>query len=232
MKKLISVILAGAMLFALGACTCMPAAQNTENTAPAVTAGGWVINPSATDLAAIPEEPAAAFALAAEGKDVKPVAYLGSQVVAGLNYSYVCISGSDLCTAVVYKDLEGNATFTSVKPFNISDFNTASNADLGYEVAGLAGGWMLTDELSGSDAVLPADVKTAFDKAMGGLLGVNYEPVAYLGSQLVAGHNYAVLCKASVVSAEPASAMTVIIIYADLQGNASLLSINPFPIHN
>ena len=102
----------------------------------------------------------------------------------------------------------------------------------GYEVAGLAGGWMLTDELSGSDAVLPADVKTAFDKAMGGLLGVNYEPVAYLGSQLVAGHNYAVLCKASVVSAEPARAMAVIIIYADLQGNASLLSINPFPIHN
>ena len=41
--------------------------------------------------------------------------------------------------------------------------------------------------------------KAVFDKAVEKLLGVSYEPVTYLGSQVVAGQNHCFLCKATVI---------------------------------
>jgi hypothetical protein len=49
------------------------------------------------------------------------------------------------------------------------------------------------------DAVLTEEAQSAFDKAMEGLVGVNYTPLALLGTQLVSGTNYSFLCEAAVV---------------------------------
>ena len=43
------------------------------------------------------------------------------------------------------------------------------------------------------------DELAVFDKAIEGLMGVKYEPVLLLGTQVVAGTNYAFLCKGTVV---------------------------------
>ena len=43
-------------------------------------------------------------------------------------------------------------------------------------------------------AALPNDVAKAFSKAVEGFTGSTLEPVAYLGSQVVAGMNYMILC--------------------------------------
>ena len=52
------------------------------------------------------------------------------------------------------------------------------------------------------------EVQTAFDQAMEGLVGVNYDPVAVLGQQ---GDTWCVLCKATVVypNAKPYNALYI-----------------------
>jgi len=82
------------------------------------------------------------------------------------------------------------------------------------------GGWTLNE--SGE---LSAEAKAAFDKAAEGLVGVNYTPVALLGTQLVSGTNYSILAEATVVypGAEPYYA--VITVYEDLQGKTEIRNI-------
>ncbi|MBR7188877.1 MAG: hypothetical protein IKD53_10020, partial [Clostridia bacterium] len=56
------------------------------------------------------------------------------------------------------------------------------------EGAPLAGGWT-----PAADPAVTEDMKEMFDRALEGLLGVDYVPVAYLGSQVVAGTNHCIL---------------------------------------
>ena len=82
------------------------------------------------------------------------------------------------------------------------------------------GGWTLTD-----DAALTDEAKGAFDKAMEGLVGVNYTPVALLGTQLVSGTNYCILCEATVVYPDAQPYYAVVTVYQDLQGKAEVKNI-------
>ena len=89
----------------------------------------------------------------------------------------------------------------------------------------MTGGWSATEspEITG-------EVQALMDKAMEGLLGVDYTPVAYLGTQVVAGTNYCILCQARAVypGAEPYYAL--VILYEDLNGGAEILDIRPVDI--
>ena len=53
-------------------------------------------------------------------------------------------------------------------------------------------------------------------------------PVAYLGSQVVAGTNHAFLCQAVTVVPDAVPRWTVVFLYEDLQGNVSLMNIADF----
>lgn len=75
---------------------------------------------------------------------------------------------------------------------------------------------------------LPEDVQSAFSKATEGLDGVNYEPIAYLGSQVVAGLNYAVICKGTTVTEKPETKIYIMIIYSGLEGEAEIVNIEEF----
>ena len=88
------------------------------------------------------------------------------------------------------------------------------------EAAQDVGGWTLTE-----DGAIDETAQTAFDKAMETLLGVNYTPVALLGTQVVSGTNYCFLCEAAVVSPDAQPYYAVVSVYEDLQGNASTLKI-------
>lgn len=84
----------------------------------------------------------------------------------------------------------------------------------------LAGGWTHPE-----DTAITDEARAAFDKALEGFTGVAYEPVALIGTQVVAGMNYCFLCKATTVypGAQPREAL--VYIYADLQGNAEITDI-------
>ena len=61
----------------------------------------------------------------------------------------------------------------------------------------LAGGWTPS-----ADPTVTEERQALFDKGTEALTGVGYTPIAYLGSQVVAGANHAVLCRASAVVPE------------------------------
>ena len=64
--------------------------------------------------------------------------------------------------------------------------------------------------------------KDAFDKATKGLAGYTYRPIAYLGSQVVAGNNYPYLCKGAVVYPKAKTEYFILNVYEDLNGKAKI----------
>lgn len=82
------------------------------------------------------------------------------------------------------------------------------------------GGWTLTE-----DGVVTEQAQSAFDKALDGLVGVNYQTVALLGTQLVSGTNYCFLCEATVVYPDAQPYYAVVTVYENLQGEAEIRNI-------
>ena len=58
-----------------------------------------------------------------------------------------------------------------------------------------------------------------------------YEPIAYLGNQVVAGSNYMILARGKGTD-EVDKGLYLIIIYADLNGNAEINRIEPLELGN
>lgn len=92
----------------------------------------------------------------------------------------------------------------------------------------LCGGWTPSE-----DPTVTEGLQEIFQKGTEALTGAAYIPVAYLGSQVVAGTNHAFLCKA--VSAYPGSIETdpgyaMVYLYQDLSGNVSILCIADFDV--
>ena len=88
------------------------------------------------------------------------------------------------------------------------------------KTAQTAGGWTLT-----GDAAVTDEAGSAFEKATEGLLGVDYTPLALLGTQLVSGTNYCFLCEAAAVSPGAQPYYAVVSVYQDLQGQTEILNI-------
>ena len=89
----------------------------------------------------------------------------------------------------------------------------------------LTGGWTPS-----ADPEVNEELKVLLDRGIEGLLGVTYTPVAYLGSQVVAGTNHAFLCQATVIYPDAQPTYVIVYLYEDLQGNVSLLNIAEFDI--
>ena len=56
-------------------------------------------------------------------------------------------------------------------------------------------------------------------------MGVDYVPVAYLGSQVVAGTNHCFLCRATVVYPGAQPTLALVYVWEKLDGTAEILSI-------
>ena len=84
----------------------------------------------------------------------------------------------------------------------------------------LMGGWQAT-----TDTAIDEDAQAAFDAAMEGLLGVEYEPVDLLATQVVAGTNYCFLCRSTVVVPDAVPGYALVYVYRDLSGKAEILDI-------
>ncbi len=93
------------------------------------------------------------------------------------------------------------------------------NASLG---GGSLGGWTVNKD---DVTVLPDDVKACFDKATEGLLGCTYEPVALLSTQIVSGTNYCLLCRCTLVGADPVQSYVMMYLHQGLDGSSELMNI-------
>ena len=86
----------------------------------------------------------------------------------------------------------------------------------------MVGGWQ---NIPHEASELPDDAQIAFDKALEGLVGANYVPVALLSTQVVAGMNYCILCQITPVVPDATPTWALVYIYADLQGNAEIMNV-------
>lgn len=82
--------------------------------------------------------------------------------------------------------------------------------------APLLGGWTQSE-----DPTVTEELKALFEKGLEGLVGVSYVPVAYLGSQTVAGTNHCFLAQATVVYPDAKPYYVLVYLYEDLEGNVS-----------
>jgi hypothetical protein len=87
----------------------------------------------------------------------------------------------------------------------------------------LAGGWTPAD-----DPTVTQERSDLFYKALGDLVGVEYTPVAYLGSQIVAGTNHCFLVRKRVVIPDAIPSYILVFIYEDLQHKAEIMNMADF----
>lgn len=233
LKKMAALLLAFVMITVFTACSSDESEDDwtgAELESTDVVDGGWAIAENAA--APLPDEVQTAFDKAYEqftGSDLKPVAYIASQVVAGTNYMILCEETTvteepvtSYKVVIVYADLQGNAEFTSINDFDYAAYTSSDNKEFSPET--LAGGWSVPEDAIGS--AVPDDVREIFNKAASTFDGADIVPLALLGKQIVAGTNYAFICKSTLTTAEPVTGIQVVTVYADLQDNAEIIGIS------
>ena len=89
-------------------------------------------------------------------------------------------------------------------------------------MADTLGGW----DISGLKAcTLPQKAASAFANVMGGLVGAEYMPVLYVGSQLVHGTNHCIIAVQTLITAKPEKHLVKLVINEGTDNTASLVSV-------
>ena len=195
--------------------------------------GGWVITQGDTSIEKHPDALAAFEKASAGYVGVKftPVALLATQIVSGKNYAILCKATpatldptTTLKIVIVYEDLNGNATITGVRDVLGTDYPVfAANCACSANEAPVLGGWNIT--IGDTSIDKHPDALAALEKATKDVFGVDYEPIALLGTQIVAGKNYCILCRITPVTLDPKPTMKLVYVYEDTQGNAVITDI-------
>lgn len=118
-------------------------------------------------------------------------------------------------TGLVACSKTGKGSTTTTTDISIVD---VSNDEID-NAAIVAGGWNVAE-----DQTITPELKSVFDNALEDLIGVKYEPVAYMASQVVAGTNHCFLCKATVVRPGVTPKYTLIYIYEDPDKDCRILN--------
>ena len=154
------------------------------------------------------------------GATFTPIAFLGSQVVAGTNYRFLCRMDASVAelnakpvyaVVVIYEDLSGNATISEIK---------ASEVEIPETEAEMVGAYEQTADFS-----MTEESSKAMKLATATLTGAEYKAVALLGSQVVAGTNYRILCEVNHMTETTETGWAILTVYADLEGNAEVTEI-------
>lgn len=170
MKKIISIILAAlvpAML--LTGCFNKPESEPPAGKEKEIV-GGWKVNTGEITPQLSDEETdifMSAIDIISKTK-YEPVAVLGTQVVAGMNYAYLCRTTNHLTSwsvAVVYKDLKGRTQITSVRDIDLGDIRSISDKEL-FASKNLLGGYRVSEDISpvllGTQIVSGTNYKTLY----------------------------------------------------------------------
>lgn len=186
-------------------------------------AGGWQIDLDGVSLA-FPNDASDAFNEAIEKQtewQFEPLALLGTQVVAGTNYMFLCkytpmdeAIDASYKVVVIYEDLEGVATLSQVRDFDVFQY---AGKDIEETSEMLMGGW--TVNTSTLDAKVRDEVGEAFENATKDSKA-KYTPILVIATQIVSGRNYAVLSLKE--NTDGTASMNVLTIYQNLQKKAKV----------
>ncbi len=157
------------------------------------------------------------------GEIYQPVSVLATQLVAGMNYAYLCrlVPITEYqpvwMIAVVYEDLEGNVSVTSIRDLNVNSpallAEKPGNDDAvgAWTAAGKAGD--ASSEEASRGITLPEEAEKAFRQAMEGYDGASVSPIALLADNETGGNNYLVLCRGNVTNPEDKGSIYVAAIH-------------------
>lgn len=115
----------------------------------------------------------------------------------------------------------GNNTEIANKDSEIKKMSTNENLEKSNMT--FVGGWKINAEMPACQ--LPEEVEAAFNEAK--IMGAKYVPVLYVGSQLVSGMNYMLICKQTLATQEQSEGVVQMTIYKPLNGPAVITEINP-----
>lgn len=142
------------------------------------------------------------------GAEYTPIAYLGSQVVNGINHAVLAeqlvVAGKDTKNVVVIMFNE--------KPEGVTLVGIERVLESGGELGGISVD-VKTD--------IPQDAKDAFDAVMNGFVGSKIEPFALLGTQIIKGVNYIFAATLTPVVQDPKQS-AVLVIANSLTGELSI----------
>jgi len=230
MKKFIKIIsLVLALVIALAAfVSCEKKNEDVPGDVNTPVTGGWQFSDkSVSDITA---DEKAVFDEAIKGHvgvDYAPKTVIAKQVVAGINYAFLCVSqivapnSTPYWSVVtVYKSFDGNVELLCINAIDSSDVKTTKN----NSAEAAAGAWSAVEREEG------LSISTAVDEAISSNIGVTLVPVTVLATQLVAGRNYRVLAYGETVTATPACDLYVVDVYETLDGKAEITSANVFDL--
>lgn len=155
--------------------------------------GGWTFKDDTTltpETQKIFDEAAARV----NGCFYKPLMLLGTQVVSGQNYCFLCKSTlgakdrqDDYALCFVYVNGSGEAKFLKDDKIVLPGTENGGPA--------LVGGWVYSETPDISPDLL-LKIESTTDRKLGSTI----KPVALIGTQVVAGANYSVLCKVTTIA--------------------------------
>jgi hypothetical protein len=168
--------------------------------------GNWDVKVSTGGM---PEKIATAVGdLKIVGAEYTPIAYLGSQVVNGINHAVLAeqlvVAGKDTKNVVVIMFNE--------RPEGVTLVGIERVLESGGELGGISID-VKTD--------IPQDAKDAFDAVMNGFVGSKIEPFALLGTQITKGTNYIFAATLTPVTQDPKQS-AVLVIANSLTGELSI----------
>ncbi len=169
--------------------------------------------------------------------ELEPISLLGSQVVAGTNYMFLArvtqyknsgelLDSADLRVAILYVDLNGNATITKDTKLDITKY---ALKDVSVPQEQLAGGWTVNKTFI-NDKSYNSSTDEQINKATETLLGADYKPIAILANKQGEGEEIydAILCLKTTVTAEPSYSLVVLTTKTSDGENYNLESIADF----
>ena len=188
----------------------------------AVITGGWKTAEDQT----VTTEQKAVFDKAMEklvGVKYEPVAYLASQVVSGTNHCFLCKAtivrpGATPHYALVYiyESLKNECKILDIKDIAIPGTKDGNKPLGGFAFA--------------EDPAITPEISSALDKATATKLGATYEPVANIGSQVINGINYVVLCKVTGVAPGAATNYAIVQIRETIDGECTITDVTDIVI--
>ena len=109
-------------------------------------------------------------------QNLELIAPLGEQVVAGKNYMFLTTSNQTYKIVVIYHDLQGNSTITSIKDF---DYNKYINNNSEPNTSNLSGSWYVN---SYNYTIKDETIKKYFDKP---IENIKYKPIIELENKII-----------------------------------------------
>ena len=140
-------------------------------------------------------------------------------LLASTNYMYLVKNEKKYKILVVYNDLDSKAIVNSLTKFNYVDY---TRKEIDNNSKNLSGGW-IADYPSNQNLLPNENIQKVFDDATKELTGISFNPITVLGTQVVAGKNYAILSYGKLSTQSAETGIYLLTVYEDLEGNSKLI---------